>query len=75
MSKVADRLCGDAGDLGGALEGPRFDVGGEVLIAGSRVVDKLPVLKPGVDDLPGHAVGQGDVGAHVDTQPSVGEPC
>ena len=36
------------------------------------VLDELPILEPGGDDLPGHGIGQRDVGTHVEAQPGVG---
>ena len=33
--------------------------------------DEGPILQPGIQDFPGHGVGQGNVAAHLQTQPTV----
>jgi len=72
---------GEFGDLGGrypslrlgGVQGPLLDTSGELIEAGGGPLDEVAVVQPGVEDLAGDGVGQGDVGADVQGQPRVGE--
>ena len=67
------QLLDDAGrDAGGSLssfERPFLDAGGVLVEAGRGVLDELSVVHAGRDDLPGHGVGQSNVGTDLDPQP------
>ena len=69
---LADRRRRDAGLALGVGEGVRLDVRPVGLEARGGVVDERLVLEPGLDDLAGHRVGQGDVAADVEAEPQVG---
>ena len=66
VGQLPDLLGGDAGLRLGPVQGPLLHGGGELLEAGGGPLDEAAVLQPGGEDLPGHGVGQGDVGAHVE---------
>ena len=69
---LPDRLGRDAGLALGVGERVRLDVRPVGLEAGGGVVDERLVLEPGLDDLAGHRVGQGDVAADIETEPQIG---
>ena len=64
-------------DLGGrypclcrrGVQGPLLDSGGELIEASGSPLDEAAVLQPGVEDLAGDGVGEGDVGTDVQGQP------
>ena len=65
MGQFPDQLGRDPGLRLGPGQGPLLHAGGELVEAGGGPFDETAVLQPGGEDLPGHGVGQGDVGAHV----------
>ena len=73
MGQFPDLFGRDPGLRLGPGQGPLLHAGDELLEAGGGPFDEAAVDQPGGDDLPGHGVGQGDVGAHMQGQVHVGE--
>ncbi len=72
VGKLADGLGRDAGLALGVFERVRLDLGLVGVEVHRRVLDELPVLEAGGDDLAADGVGQGDVAADVEAEPAVG---
>ncbi len=68
VGELADLRRRHAGDLLGPLQGPGLDAAAERLEAAGRVLDEAAVLEARGEDLPGHGVGQREVGADLERQ-------
>ena len=72
MRQLADGLGRDAGLALGVLERVRLDLGLVRLEVDGGALDELAVLESGGDDLAPDRVGEGDVAADVEPEPTVG---
>ena len=72
VSQLTDRLGRYARDLLRVLECVGLDLAPIVFEPLRGAIDKRAIAESGSDNLAGHGVGQGDVRAHVESQPHVG---
>ena len=69
---LANDVGGDAGEPCPDVEGVRLDRGAIGVEAGGGVRDEADMMEAGVNDLARHRVGEGNVGADMESHPDVG---
>jgi hypothetical protein len=72
VRKLPDQIRRHPCLAGGNFQRPRLGCGDVVFEAGGGVFNERFVDQPGVNDLAANTVGQRDIGADVETEPSVG---
>jgi hypothetical protein len=72
MGELANQTRRNQRRILGIFERVRFDRGSVCLEAFGRPIHELTVLQAGCENLAANGVGQGDIGADVESEPAVG---